>query len=391
MTLVIATGGVLQPNTGSAQTSGGVVVPTKAELDALEVTVLALEGRVAGLEAADAIRDARLDALEAEEPENVARLVRPARTLADEARSFAATALSEAKRLREPPTADGGPAGEEAATRARELSYFAGDAELIAATVRCGVAVGDYAGALRIVGDFADRYADHRDLVGSALRVRILAHQGLRQFDQAARIVDAFLRDEPEDAGPVVESLLVGVREDALRARSRGDSAAAKARMGELLRLAQRLWTWAQQRGAAMDAEQRLGIRAMLADAHLLNGEAETALTLFSACVEEDASGQADGRARHGPSLFGKAEALRALGRCEEAVPLYNDVWTRTVDGSRLWWQALAGSLDCHTQLGSPPRTILDSIAQHRGRDPRMGGPKIRAEFDRLENINRRK
>ena len=33
-----------------------------------------------------------LDALEAEEPENVARLVRPARTLADEARSFAATA-----------------------------------------------------------------------------------------------------------------------------------------------------------------------------------------------------------------------------------------------------------------------------------------------------------
>ena len=68
------------------------------------------------------------------------------------------------------------------------------DAELMAATIRCAAPLRDYAGAIERMRGFAERYPGRRDLIGSALRVRILAHQGLDQFKQAGRAVKPYLQ-----------------------------------------------------------------------------------------------------------------------------------------------------------------------------------------------------
>ncbi len=327
----------------------------------------------------------RLDELEQADPDE-AVLIEQVRGIIAESKKVTAAATRLKNEL-----AAAQPQTPEVRSRLGEVNYFAGDAELIAATVSCLPAIHDYAGALKLLEDFSKRYPGHRDLIGSALRIRILAYQGLRRFDEAAGIVDAFLDGAPEQASDVIVSLLSGVRDGVTKARDRGDEAAAAIRAGELRSLAQRLWTWAQKHATTLEVDEKLAIKSMVADAHLLGGDVEEALKLFDECVAEDAARWPDGKAVHGPSLFGKAEALRRLKRYKEAINLYNEVWRRTEERSTLWWRTLVRSLDCHTQVGTPPARILNSIAQHRRGDPEMGGSRIRAEFDRLENINRKR
>jgi tetratricopeptide (TPR) repeat protein len=324
----------------------------------------------------------------ADEPEHVEALARTARTLIAEAKAVTRAALAEVEALRkqvDTPSADSDPAAAKA--RLDEVIYFAGDAELMAATIRCAAPLRDYALALEQMRGFTDRYPGRQALIGSALRVRILAHQGLGQFQAAADIVDEFLNQSPDGAGGVIASLLASMRDEVIRRRE-GEQVGAST---ELVALADRLWRWVERQGAGVPVDERLAVRSMLADAHLLAGQAAKALVLFDACIEEDAKRMPDGRATHGPSLLGRAEALRKLERYDEAVKGYNEVWRRTEERSRLWWQALAGSLACHTQLETDPETILTSIAQHRHGDPQMGGPRLKAEFDRIESVNRRR
>jgi len=293
------------------------------------------------------------------------------------ARRYAAEALAAARRIT-------------SAERVRRLRTYAANSLLMAAELLSGPILARSADALDVLTDFETRFADQPELIGRALRIRIVAHQQLGQLTDAAALIRPYLARHPRDAGGVLQGLLDAMNAAAARpGTARPDKARALAE--QRLELAEQLYAWAQEHPDRLGQSGLLPFRLQLAQAYLDAGQAEAALQLFTACCREDATRHPDARPHSAAALFGKAQALFELGRHAAAQELFYDLWMQSAPYSPLWWRALLGSLECHTRMGTDPRMILQSIAQQRATHPDLGGPDLWARFEQIEQLCRQR
>ncbi|UCG32466.1 MAG: tetratricopeptide repeat protein [Phycisphaerales bacterium] len=239
--------------------------------------------------------------------------------------------------------------------------------------------------ALEVLQGFDERYAGQTELLGHAWRLRILAHQALGQLEEASRIVDLYLEREPGAAGPVMDQLLRSLTQEARRLRDAGrpyDAAAAQA-----LDLARKLYDWARAHPQLLGKVSAESFRVRLAGAHLMAGDYERALQLVSQVLPKEQSSRGD-EPVNVDALAYQAEALYQLGRYEDAQPVFYRLWSMHPEGSDAWWQSLLRSLQCHTEMDSSPQRIVSEIRRLRYMRPDLGGPGLKTQFDRLEQIN---
>lgn len=145
------------------------------------------------------------------------------------------------------------------AADAKNLGEWAAAARVNAAELLLSQGVERFAPALEAVADFERRYEDS-ELVGRVLAVRIRAYRGLRQFEQATRILEQYLRTvSPERAVAVLASLAQGMQEEVERLQADGQADAARRLAGESLDTFAQLEDWVRR-----DA-QRAGQAAVVA------------------------------------------------------------------------------------------------------------------------------
>jgi len=85
---------------------------------------------------------------------------------------------------------------------------------------------------------------------------------------------------------------------------------------------------------------------------------------------------------------FIRAECTYRSKAYRDALPVFNGVWKSSEEGGRLWWRALLRNLQCHTEIGTDPDEILQSIRQYQHHHKGMGGPAMQREFETLRKRN---
>ncbi len=296
---------------------------------------------------------------------------------ADAARS-AAAALS--------PTASA-PAGAE-----RDDSCLRAEILLLLANVLNHPSIHQYAEALAALKDFEKSAAGCPAALGPALRERILALRQLNRLGEARGVVEQFLRTDPDRAGPVMARLLQAMRDEVNAAADRGDDAAVKSIAKEAAELAGTLLDWSQKHPGRMTPAEETTIRLWRAWTILDGGSAAEALKLFDILPPPaSSSSRPADTALNYEVRVGRAECLLALGKHDEALPIFTEIWQATPEHSPLWWQAFVGSLRCHSRLASDPQQIVQSIRQQRQLAPALGGPRWKRTLELLEaeNLNR--
>jgi hypothetical protein len=267
------------------------------------------------------------------------------------------------------------------AQRRAELEQNAGDVLLTAARLTSAPPLNDYAGALKILQGFDDRYAAYRDLVGRSMRLRIVALQGLNQLDQARQLIPDYLKRDPENAGATLSALLTSMQQEVVRLRERRDAAGADKAAAEAVDLARWLYKWTQENSQRLKPDDLLGIRTQVAQALLEAGEYVQARDLFQQCHDEDAARSANKEASHGPTLMGLAESYYLIGRQEALDGQYDKsrqdlavaqqrfmaVWRRAEPRTPLWWQALLRALEVPVELREV--LVIQLERARRGRD----------------------
>ncbi len=281
---------------------------------------------------------------------------------------------------------------EEAAARTRdaarraELEAYRAAARLLAAEALAQPELAQPEQALALLADFERHFADAPALFGRVLRLRILALQGLGRFDEAAQVVDDCLQRDPDNAGSIMDELLVvmtrDLREMAAAGRTDPDRAA------QALALAAKLHDWAETHPQWVEQHGRASFEVRLGQAYLAAGDAQRALEVLQRCAERDATGRPDGRSNNTEALLGVGEALYQLKRYEQAQHVFFDLWQRLPEGSDPWWTALLRSLEVHTQLETDPSRILGEVRKQRFLRPGLGGPALQRRFELLERRN---
>lgn len=273
----------------------------------------------------------------------------------------------------------------EAAPGGQDLSAYRAGTMLLLAEAHLEPEVNEPQRTLAMLEGFDARFTGRNELLGRAWRLRILAHQRLGQLDEAGRIVDLYLQREPAAAGAVMDQLLRVMTYEARRLRDAGkpyDAAAAQS-----LSLARKLHDWARSHPNLLGGASLESFQVRLAGAFLMAGDHERALELVSEILPDDPS-QVSGVRVNLEALNCYAESLYQLGRYEEAQPVFYRLWGIHTEGGDYWWLALLRSLQCHTEMGSPPGRLVQEIRRLRYTRPDMGGPRFEPQFDRLEQIN---
>ena len=141
-----------------------------------------------------------------------AELRAPALTVAKELIEYAERAYQRVDTNGDPP-----------ARRARSA-----EALVSAAEVYVSEGVGRSQQGLDLLADFEQRYED-RAQIGRVLAVRISAHRALHEYDQAAQVVELFLRTvPPEQAGGTLAVVARGMQEEVERLEGEGEVEAAR-------------------------------------------------------------------------------------------------------------------------------------------------------------------
>ncbi len=262
----------------------------------------------------------------------------------------------------------------------QEILQNAGDALLIAARVSNDPPFTDYATTLKLLDKFEDRYGDSRDLIGRALRMRIVAMQGLNQLDQARKLIPDYVRRDPQNAGATLSALLTSMQQEAARARERNDAARMTRAAQEAVDLAQWLYQWAQENRKQLKREELFSIRVQYAQALLEAKRYPEAQVLFQQCYDEDAARSPEKEATHGPTLVGLAECHYRLGQqaagqgqidnarkeLTTASQQFMTVWRKAERNTPIWWQALLRALEIPVQLRELTVTQLDEARKTR-------------------------
>ncbi len=161
-------------------------------------------------------------------------------------------------------------------------------AVVTAAELRSLPGVDDFSGALDALRDFETRFKGS-ELVGRALAVRIAAHRALKQFDEAAKVVEQYLQTVPAgQAGGVLATMAAGMQEEVERLQKEGRADDAKKLAGESIQTFEQLDLWV--RADASRAGYVDGVTYGLARMRLTAGDLSRARELADLLVKRDAS-----------------------------------------------------------------------------------------------------
>lgn len=273
---------------------------------------------------------------------------------------------------------------EQAIDRKSVLKWSA-EARLQAGELLIAPGVEQFKQGLDTVADFEKRFPDS-PLVGRALSIRIRAHRGLREFDQASKILEQYLQAVPADqAGGTLAVLAKGMQEEVDRLRDDGDAEAAKKLARESLVTFDELEKWisADEKRAKSRPVVAFGRAQMLYYA----GEHAQALDAVGKLL---ATNPKDGNYQHLQAMIltdslGDGAAAAQIDAAREAwARLLADQTLRTKAPSRFWearyhWLAL-------TLRGGAAGDVEKAIKQDRVWFPDLGGPPWK---ERLEELYR--
>jgi len=269
---------------------------------------------------------------------------------------------------------------EEARQRAsRKLEHadvrrWAAEATLAAAELLSSTGVEDYQAALEALTDFETAYPDS-NLLGRVLAVRLRAYRGLRRFEQAAAILEQFLRAAPpEQVGPTLAALAAAVQEQVRSLSENGETEAARALATESLTTFDELLKWVQaDQGRQAHLEPVQAARAqMLYYAGRLPAAQEAVSELL-------ARNPRNGNYQHLSALIltgqlGDAASTDDLRRAQQAWEALLADPSILQHAPQRYWEARYNWLALALRLGRAT-DVATAITQERIWRPDLGGP----------------
>ncbi len=260
---------------------------------------------------------------------------------------------------------------------------WAAEARAQAGEVLISAGIDAHQEALDALADFERDYPDS-DQLGRVLAVRIRAHRGLRQFTEAAAMLERFLQAVPaERVGPVLASLARGMQEEVARLVASGqDETARKLALDAAVTLGElEKWVLADaSRAARLEA-----VRAARAEMLLLAGDYAAADPLYTELLA--ASPQRGeylrARARIATARLGSSptrESLRAAQQRWEALLADPSLQSKAPEQ---YWEARCEWLSLHLRLGHAD-DVQAAIFQESRWYPDLGGPGWREKLEAL-------
>ena len=249
-------------------------------------------------------------------------------------------------------------------------------------------AVSQSAEVLRALEGFEQRVGKCPSGMGQALRERIVALRELKRMGEARRVVEQYLKAEPEQAGAVMTRLLAAMHEEIEAAEDRNDAQTLQSVAAEAAELARSLLAWSDARPGRMTPADRLTIAVWRAAATLHAGRADEAIKLYDACLPMADQLPGEHKDQDMEIRLGRAESLLALGKAADALPVFADLWQKLPEESPPWWRAFVGQLQCHAALGHDPDGIRQAIVQRRYLSPGLGGPRYRRTIEAIEQAS---
>jgi hypothetical protein len=263
------------------------------------------------------------------------------------------------------------------------LRKWSGLALLHAAELSVQPPLERFAEALDVLRDFEQRYPEHEALA-RVLGVRIAALRGARRFDEAAEVVDRYLKAVPrERAGAVLGALARDALDEIERHLDEDRPVEARKLAAATLPMFEQLERWA--RGSAVKGEQHDVIRYGLARTLHLAGRFEPAQRIVERLVQQDPQNGAYQRllalvltdALPEPA---PPDALRAARRAWERL-LGDD--TLSERAPERYWEARVQFLTLLLRQGEAA-DVERAIRSERAWRPELGGPRWAARFEAL-------
>jgi hypothetical protein len=276
------------------------------------------------------------------------------------------------------------------ADRAALIRRLIASARLLLAEVQISPAVDRPVQVLETLTSWESDCPECADLLGRALRVRLLALEKLGRLDEATRALPQYVASDPQGAGPTLQALYVTTAGAIEPLREKGKTEEAQRKAEAALLIAEQLHEWAVQAGSALEPDALQRIRLQLAEANLQAARYEKARSLFEQFFPALARSAVppEWESLDPSILFGYAESLYGTGRFDAALPFFQRLATRLDPSDSLRWKALLRDLQCRTALNHPPDRIIKVIRQQRYLDLHMGGPALAAQFDALLKQN---
>lgn len=266
--------------------------------------------------------------------------------------------------------------------RKTRLKRYEGDALIMKGDVLIE-SHGAFDEAIAALEDFDRTYRQYPALVSQAIRLRIRIYQRQGEYAAAKKQIEALLERFPDQAGPVMDSVIDSLFEE-IEALRQDDRAQEADQMVDLaVDLTSELLTWAKGRPEWQD--RMLVFELMAGRAELYDGQYTQAVERFERLYEQ-ASRNADviegfAEARFGAKQYeGETGAGRLFNRLIKELPDKQ---------SPRSWNAWAKSLTIADELlaGEKDPTIATRVRRLEAEfDPQLGGDPYRDVLVRLRN-----
>jgi outer membrane protein assembly factor BamD (BamD/ComL family) len=237
--------------------------------------------------------------------------------------------------------------------------------------------------ALALLTDFETRYPES-DVIGRVLAVRIRAYRSLRRLDEAAKVVEQFLKTVPgEQAGGVLTTVARGMLEEIERLEKEGSTDAARKLATDCLPTFDELDRWVRAdagRAAHVDA-----VTYQLARLRFLAGQLELAAAALAPLrTREPANGvyQRLHAAILSAALTGDASPPRLATAREAWSALLADAGLRSAS-PEVFWEARFEFLSLLEREGRGDE-VRKAIEQEAVWTPELGGPRWKRRFEQL-------
>lgn len=227
-------------------------------------------------------------------------------------------------------------------------------------------------------------------VIGESLRTRIAAYRSMGRDELAQEKLAQYLQTVPDQAGPVVASLLQTEISQVQSLMDEGREAEAQsAAKQDLVPLARMVEPWLANQLVATAREDdnsqtvaMMQLRQILADALRLSQQWQPARTHYDALLIE--------RPNDLELLRGRAECLFGLGgepALAEAMQIYRRIAAARGDPpDEFYWQAQLRMLQILNRLDRNVQQIVPQIRRLRQQDANLGGERFKRQFDALQN-----
>ena len=235
------------------------------------------------------------------------------------------------------------------------------------------LAIGDPQDAIDALAGIESMPGVDSPALALALETRIAARRARGELDAARADLATFVRQSPDAALPVVETMLGAALDAHADAELRGDRRLTESIAAERVRPLVEL-----VRTTVTDGQSPV-LALRLADGLRVTGETRQALAAYDELI-----------AREGESLealCGRAECLIAEGeraQLAEAIGLFKRIAAVVEPGTPTWWLSQLRMLEILDAVGRGTDQIIPRIEQLRLRDDALGGPRFEAAFNQL-------